>query len=90
VLVGCGGGSGGGDGNQISSEAEAPVVAQSIPAIPVEQQRVIATEEVRAYRPQGPYASVLKDCALAEFEEACTLSVLPYIGQSASVPTIDV
>ncbi|MFK7893538.1 MAG: hypothetical protein AB8B63_22165 [Granulosicoccus sp.] len=34
-----------------------------------------------AYRSNSEYASVLKQCALADNNDACTLSTLPFIGQ---------
>jgi len=57
--------------------------------IPVEDLSLIPTEEVRPFIADGPYADVLKACALADFEDTCTLSTLPYIGHDTTTPTID-
>lgn len=79
-LLGACGGSGGGDSTQTPE-----VIVQSIPDA---QQRVIPTDEARAFVASGPYASVLKDCALATIENTCTLATLPFIGQSGQRPTV--
>ena len=57
--------------------------------IPIEDLSLIPTEEVRPYIADGPYADVLKECALADFEDTCKLSTLPYIGHDTTNPTID-
>lgn len=57
--------------------------------IPVEHLSIIPTDEVRPYITDGPYSDVLKECALADFDNACQLSTLPYIGQDTNAPTID-
>jgi hypothetical protein len=76
MISSCGGGSGG-DGRDIL-----------MPEIPQSAQRIIPTEEARAYIADGPYAAVLKDCVLADSESACLLSVLPYIGHDSPNPAV--
>ena len=87
LLSACGGGSGGGPvQGSVSEVVQPPVVVQAIPA---SEQRVIPTNEARAYRSEGQFATALKDCALADNENICTLDVLPYIGQSGQRPTTE-
>ena len=51
---------------------------------------IIDTEFAYAYRANSPYEDVLADCILVgTTEESCSLSVLPFIGDGASVPTVD-
>jgi len=74
LLAACG--SGGAD----NEEPAAPTVfVQSIPA---SEQRIIPTNEARAFRPDSPYAAVLRECVLADIINICTLAELPYIGQT--------
>jgi len=50
----------------------------------VQRQDVREADELFAYRPGSPYASVLKDCALIDsVDKACTLTTLPFIRQVA-------
>ncbi len=51
---------------------------------------IIDTEFVYAYRANSPYADVLSDCVLiGTTAESCQLSVLPFIGNGSTVPSID-
>lgn len=51
---------------------------------------IIDTEFVYAYRANSPYEDVLADCVLVgTTTESCKLSVLPFIGDGSTVPTID-
>jgi len=84
LLAACGGSGGGSSG---SGEVEVPEVF--VQAIPASQQRVVPTEEARPFRPEGPHAAVLKDCALADSENICTLAELPFIGQTDTALTLE-
>ncbi len=97
LLVACsGGGSSGGDNEsppQLPSES-GPTVGVQTPSVqgeqvPPEQQRIIAIEDSRAYRTNSAYSAVLKECALAEFDNPCLLAKLPYIGQASAAPTVE-
>jgi hypothetical protein len=45
--------------------------------------------DVSPYSPDGPYAEVLKSCALAtDRANLCTMETLPLIGQAVAAPTI--
>ena len=51
---------------------------------------VRGTDELRAYRPDGPWASVLPGCAIVdEPGDACPLDVLPFVRQVAGAPGVD-
>jgi len=52
--------------------------------LPLDQRGVISESEVAPYRQNGKYASVLKECALIQYENACTLEKLPIIAQEHS------
>ena len=81
LLVACGGGGSGG------TDTEDPIAPDVIvQSIPVSEQRIIPTDEARAFRSDSPYASVLKECVLADI---CTLAKLPYIGQTDEPLSID-
>ena len=81
--------------NDTTSESGPVVVVQQpvdIPVgevIPLADQRVIPTEEIKPYRPNGVYASVLAECALVSHETPCTLGELPYLGQGKQNLTVD-
>ncbi len=77
ILTGCSSGGGAGTGGEIEGTL-----------VPESEQRVIAEENVRAYRSEGPYADVLKECIVVA-DDPCTLAVLPYIGQDHANPTVD-
>ena len=81
LITACGGGSGGG-----SAAGDPEVFVQAVPA---SEQRIIPTTEARAYRPSSPYASVLKECALADTDNICTLAELPYIGQAGGSLSVE-
>jgi len=71
------------DGTEVDTELPNPDV------IPIEDLSLIPTEEVRPFIADGPYADVLKECALADYEDTCKLSTLPYIGHDTTNPTVD-
>jgi len=92
AVAACGGGSGGGDGPIDPVSAEFPIVVNQIPIdnlVPDSERRVIPTDEVVPFRSDSPYASVLKQCALATEDSLCTNATLPYIGQDHTNPTIN-
>ncbi|MBX2839567.1 MAG: hypothetical protein KTR35_22110, partial [Gammaproteobacteria bacterium] len=71
---------------------EFPVNINEVPVdnlVPASELRVIPDEEVVQFRRDSPYASVLKECALADEDSLCTNAVLPYIGQDHPNPTIN-
>ena len=79
-----------------SADDPGPVVVVQEPVdipvgevIPLADQRIIPTEEVKPYRPNGEYASVLAECALVPYETPCTLGKLPYLGQGKQNLTVD-
>lgn len=93
LLVASCGGSGGGSVAP-RSEIGSPAPDGSAPAVgevvPTGAKRVISTSEIRPYRPASSHASVLAECVAVEFiESICTLSKLPYIGQTSNRITID-
>lgn len=85
LISSCSGSGGSGDSGDSSSDDGQDVL---MPEIPPSEQRIIPTEEARAYFADGPYATVLKDCLLAETDSACQLSVLPYIGHASPNPAV--
>ena len=97
MLAACGGGSGGGEID--AAEAGDTLIPEVfVQAIPASEQRVIPIEETRPFRSEGPYASVLKDCAVEDTDltvvavasdNICTLAELPYIGQSDEVLSLE-
>ena len=82
LLSACGGGSSG-DGSMptdTDGNAENPLIS---PDGEVLRNDVRDTDQLYAYRPDGAYASVLKECALIDSaDDACTLSTLPFIKQA--------
>ena len=92
TVAACGGGNSGGDGPVDPVSTEFPIVANQIPTdnlVPDSERRVIPTAEVVPFRSDSPYASVLKECALATEDTLCTNATLPYIGQEHTNPTIN-
>ncbi len=93
VLASCGG-TGGDSGNESvdfnSTQPQQPVVSDDA-SLPVEVVRdIVATENVHPYRPNGPYAAVLKRCTLVNtVEDSCTMQTLPFIGHDSAVPDTD-
>lgn len=57
--------------------------------IPAEDQRVIATEEIKPYVQNARYSAVLAECALIPYQTPCTLGELPYLGQQHASPTVE-
>jgi len=66
LLSACGGGSSA-DPSKDTALSEVPTNNPSLPEYP----QIIATDQVRAYRPTGPYAAVLKTCALVDYRTPC-------------------
>lgn len=96
LLSACGGGGNSGISDQDSPQGPGPIVEPQEPVvtpvgevIPTEDQRVIPTDEIKVYRSDSAYASVLLECALTEYTDPCTLQKLPYIGQLNASPTIN-
>ncbi|MCK5922731.1 MAG: hypothetical protein KAG66_17445, partial [Methylococcales bacterium] len=93
ILASCGG-SGGDSGNESvdfdSPQPQQPVASDDA-TLPVEVVRdIVATEDVHPYRPDGPYAAVLKHCTLVNtIEDSCTMQTLPFIGHDSEVPDTD-
>ena len=57
---------------------------------PLSRSDVRGTDELRPYRPDGPWASVLTGCAVVDEPlAACALDVLPFIGQATDEPDVD-
>lgn len=85
VLTGCGGS--GGDTPEPDPE---PPVNPDPPVVPGDDDpNVLARNDIRdvdelfVYRPDSPYAALIKECALVETaDEACTLETLPFITQA--------
>jgi len=51
---------------------------------------VISTDNVRPFRPNGPFAAVLKQCVLVNtVADSCNLETLPFIGQETQQPTVE-
>lgn len=74
LVTACGGG--GGDSSAPPPEDEAP------DEVEVARFDVRDVDQLRAYRPQSPYADVLQGCVLIEqTSDACTLDLLPFIAQ---------
>ncbi len=75
ILTGCGGS--GGDTPEPEPEPDsddADVLARS---------DIRDVDDLFVYRPDSPYAAVIKECALVETaDEACTLETLPFITQA--------
>ncbi len=93
ALTACGGGGNSGGDNEAPAES-GPTVGVQTPAvqgeqIPPGQEGIIATENSRAYRSGGTYSAVLKECALADFDNLCLLSKLPYVGQTTTDPVVE-
>lgn len=83
--------SGGSSGTETNNN-EFTVVTNEIPnddLVPASELRLIPNEEVVPFRPDSPYADVLRNCAFADDDELCTNAMLPYIGQDHSAPTIN-
>ncbi|MEM7257598.1 MAG: hypothetical protein AAF404_09440, partial [Pseudomonadota bacterium] len=97
VVSGCGGGGDDTptDNDNDNPDGNPPVVVQSPDPgpvgeiIPESEQRVIPTDEIKAFVTDSPYAAVLPGCALASTEDPCTLGTLPYLGQQYLTPTVD-
>lgn len=67
-------------------EENAPADDQPAP----DPSGVISTDDVRPFRPDSPYADVLKDCVLVNtIAASCTAATLPFIGQVTPQPTVD-
>jgi len=76
----------------VVSDDELPEVSdpESDPEPDPELGGILPAEVVHPYRPDSPYAEVLKRCVLVHTVEAsCTLDTLPFIGQVATIPDID-
>jgi len=98
LLSGCGGGGSAGEGDQ---KPDAPLGENTPPeptppdnntppvTVPTENPQIVPTEQVSPLRPEGPYAGVLKSCALADYKSPCKLSTLPYIGHDTQSPTVE-
>jgi len=86
ILTACGG-SGGVTSSAGTGVTETPEVF--VQAIPASEQRIIPNEEARPFRSEGSHASVLKDCALADNDNICTLAELPFVGQTDAALTLE-
>lgn len=86
VMTGCGGSG----GELPPSEPEQPINPEP-PVVPDgDDPDVLARNDIRdvdelyAYRPDSPYAGILKKCALIDTsDKACTLETLPFITQAS-------
>ena len=82
LVSGCGGG--GGD-SVLPDEpsGDDPDEGQSVEDDVVARSDIRDTDQLYAYRPDSPYADVLRDCALVDrSQDACSLEVLPFITQA--------
>ena len=60
------------------------------PPGPLPREDVRGVDELRPYRPDGPWAPVLAGCAIVdEPVAACTLETLPFIAQATDAPNVD-
>ena len=82
LVSGCGGG--GGD-SVVPDEpfGDDPEEGQTVNDELVARSDIRGTDQLYAYRPDSPYATVLRDCALVDrSDDACSLEVLPFITQA--------
>ncbi len=81
---------GGGDPDEDDADIAAPVIDEPRAPAFVERTDLRGTDTAYAYRPGGPWADVLADCARAErVADSCTLDTLPFIAQRTERPTVD-
>ena len=83
VLTGCGGSGGDTSEPEPPIDSEPPVVTGDDDSDVLARNDVRDVDELFVYRPNSPYAALIKECALIEFsDEACTLEILPFITQA--------
>jgi len=80
--------------NTVTSIEDTPVAAVSVAETPIEVTAVAETvkplTDAYPYRANGPYAGVLKRCALvAEVDNSCRLNELPFLGLVSFDPTVE-
>lgn len=87
ALIACGGG-GGGDPSPTTSPPPDDGTTDADTFLPRTDVRGI--DAVYPYRANGPYADVLKRCALVEeAADACPLATLPFLAQDDAPPSVD-
>lgn len=59
------------------------------PAIPADQREPLGYDDSYVYQSTSFYREVLRDCYIADLENACDLDTLPFIGMSAFNPSVD-
>ena len=91
---------GGGGGDTVSSSEPPPEPpAETLPEprpvdegtdTPLPRADVRGIDAIYPYRPEGAYAEVLRDCALADDAfDACPLERLPFLAQTGSPPSVE-
>lgn len=91
LLTACSSGGGAGDTNNVIG-GEFPIELDTVPddnLVPASEQRIILQDDAFAFRANGKYATVLKNCAHASIDALCTMSTLPYIGLEHENPSVD-
>jgi len=95
LIVGCGSGGSAGDNTGNVTVSSIPRPASSVSGsndtdYGYNGVGLIEAENNYAARQYSPYASVLKDCALARTaEESCAVTELPFLGDGNVTPTVD-
>jgi len=90
IVSACSNGGTAGDtaGSNTSTTVTAAEITTQDPSIP-DYPQIIDTDQVKPYRPNSPYADVLRTCALVDYRTPCKLSTLPYIGYNNENPTVE-
>jgi len=94
MIAGCGSGSSAGDSTgdstRITTLPASSVSGSNDPGYGYNGVELINTEDNYAARQYSPYASVLKECVLANTgADSCAVSKLPFLGDGNVTPTID-